>query len=362
MEDRVAISGAAGAVGRALADEFEQRGVRPVVIGRDRGKLESSFARRAEIRAGDLQDSGQAARAMEGVACAVYCVGLPYPQFELHPVLMKKAIEAARIAGVQRLAVVSSVYSYGRPQAPRVSEDHPRQPESRKGRCRREQEDAAIEAHRPGEFETCVLHLPDFYGPYASNSLAHMMMESLRAGKPARWLGYADAPHEFVYIPDAARVIPDLLSRALCFGRRWNLAGAGEISGRRFAELAAREFGAQPRVLATGKMVLRLGGLFNPLLRELVELRYLWGDARAAGRFSFERSSWRHRQDALRGRHPANGGVDEKQSRRLSAMRPPAASRARAATRRFSKPAGRLQRFTIQSVTLRTTSRVARGN
>jgi nucleoside-diphosphate-sugar epimerase len=275
MEGRIAIIGAAGGVGRALADELEQRSVRPVVIGRGRAKLDAYFAHRAEIRAADLQDSDQAARALQGVVRAIYCVGLPYPQFSLHPVLMRKAIAAARQAGVRRMIVVSSVYSYGRPQAPGVTESHPRQPESRKGMYRREQEDAAIEAHRPGEFETLVLHLPDFYGPYASNSLAHMMMESLMAGKGARWLGDPDAPHEFVFMPDAARVIAGMLDQDRCYGRRWNLAGAGEISGRRFVELAARQFGTQPRVIATGRMLLRLGGLFNPLLRELVELQYL---------------------------------------------------------------------------------------
>lgn len=275
MEERIAIIGAAGAVGRALADEFEQSGVRPVVIGRDRAKLETYFARRAEVCAADLQDSEQAARALDGIVSAVYCVGLPYPQFALHPVLMRKAIDAARKAGVRRLAVVSSVYSYGRPRTARVSESHTREPESRKGAFRREQEDAAIAAHQPGEFETFVLHLPDFYGPYASNSLAHMMMEALMAGKPARWLGDPYAPHEFVFMPDAARVIADMLGRPECFGRRWNLAGAGEISGRRFVELAASQFGAQPRVIATGRLLLRLGGLFQPLLRELVELHYL---------------------------------------------------------------------------------------
>ncbi|MGQ9916031.1 MAG: NAD-dependent epimerase/dehydratase family protein, partial [Bryobacteraceae bacterium] len=141
---------------------------------------------------------------------------------------------AARRAGVGRLVVVSSVYSYGRPQTPRVNENHPRRPETRKGGFRREQEDAATEAHRAGEFETLVPHLPDFYGPYASNSLAHTTLESLMAGRAARWLGDPDAPHEFVYMPDAARVIAEMLDRPECFGRRWNLAGPGEISGRRF--------------------------------------------------------------------------------------------------------------------------------
>ncbi len=102
-----------------------------------------------------------------------------------------------------------------------------------------------------------------------------MMLESLMAGKAARWLGDPDLPHEFVFIPDAARVITDLLDHGECFGRRWNLAGPGAITGRHFAELAANEIGCQPRVLPTGRWMLRLGGIFNPLLRELVELQYL---------------------------------------------------------------------------------------
>jgi hypothetical protein len=113
------------------------------------------------------------------------------------------------------------------------------------------------------------------YRDHVSNTLLNMMLDSLMAGRPARWLGNPDAPHEFVFVPDAARVIADLLGRPDCFGRRWNLAGPGLISGREFAALAARELGAAPRLLPTGPLLLRLGGLFNPLLRELVELQYL---------------------------------------------------------------------------------------
>jgi len=275
MQDRVAIVGAAGAVGRALVDELERRGARPAVIGRDRQRLERLFGARAEVRAADIANIEDAARALEGCANAVYCVGLPYPQFDQHPVLMRRALEAARTAGVRRMIVVSSVYSYGHPRAARVSEEHPRGPETRKGRFRKEQEDAAMDAHGRGGLATLVLHLPDFYGPYAANSLASMMLASLLAGKPARWLGDPDLPHEFVFMPDAARVIAELLLHPECFGRRWNLAGAGIISGREFAALAARELGRPARVVATGRLTLRLGGIFSPLLRELVELQYL---------------------------------------------------------------------------------------
>lgn len=275
MSAQTAILGAAGAIGRAVTDELEKRGQRPVVIGRDGSKLESCLRGRAEIRPADLESEESAVQALRGVEQAVYCAGLPYPQFHRHPVLMRAALRAARRAGVGRMIVVSSVYSYGRPRAERVNEDHPREPEARKGRFRKEQEDAAIGAHESGVFETLVLHLPDFYGPYASNSIAHMMLESLMSGKPARWLGDPDLPHEFVFIPDAARLIVELLGHGECFGRRWNFAGPGAITGRRFAGLAASEIGCPPRVLPTGRWMLRLGGLFSPLLRELVEMQYL---------------------------------------------------------------------------------------
>ncbi len=275
MSPQTAILGAAGAVGRAAVDELEKRGQRPVVIGRDGSKLEKCFGSRAEIRPADLESEESAAQALRGVQHAVYCAGLPYPQFDRHPVLMRAALRAARRAGVRRIIVISSVYSYGRPRAERVSEDHPREPEARKGRFRKEQEDAAIAAHEAGVFETLVLHLPDFYGPYASNSLAHMMLESLMSGHAARWLGDPDLPHEFVFMPDAARLIADLFEHGECFGRRWNFAGPGAVSGRHFAGLAAMEIGCEPRVLPTGCWMLRVGGLFNPLLRELVELQYL---------------------------------------------------------------------------------------
>lgn len=275
MSECVAILGAAGAIGRAAADEFERRGDSLIVIGRDEAKLGRCFSGRAEIRAADLNDALQTASALHGASSVVYTVGLPYPQFEMHPVLMRSALDAARRAGVARMVVVSSVYSYGHPVEARVSEDHPRQPETRKGRCRREQEDAALEADGRGGLRTTVLHLPDFYGPYAEVSLARMILQWGEEGKPANWLGNPDAPHEFVFVPDTGAVIAGLLQRDSSFGRRWNFAGPGTITGRDFVSLVYRELSRPVRLRAASEWLVRLLGLFNPMMRELAELHYL---------------------------------------------------------------------------------------
>jgi nucleoside-diphosphate-sugar epimerase len=195
-------------------------------VGRTETKLKAAF-RDGEVRPADLADPRAAERAAAGCDAVLYCVGLPYPDFARHPELIQTSLTAAARAGVRRFIAVSSVYSYGAPQTPRVSESHPRNPRAWKGEMRKLQEDLALAAHREGRIRSLVLRLPDFYGPHAEVSLAHMIFEAALAGKPAQWLGSVDLPHEFIFIPDAVRVIADLLARDDLDGSAWNLGGAG---------------------------------------------------------------------------------------------------------------------------------------
>jgi nucleoside-diphosphate-sugar epimerase len=265
------IVGATGVVGCAVAAELECRGEPYAVIGRSEEKLRAMFPR-AEARAVELDDPRSAAQAFAGLRTVVYTVGLPYPQFRQHPVLMRKALEAARQAGVERLLVVSSVYSYGKPRTPRVSEEHPREPKAVKGKLRKEQEDLALAAEG---IRTLVLRLPDFYGPGAENSLAGTILGAALRDMPAPWLGPLDAPHEFIYVPDAGPVICDLAGRDDVWGQAWNLGGAGVITPREFIQRVYEELGKRVRYRTGGRVFLRVAGLFSSLLRELYELYYL---------------------------------------------------------------------------------------
>jgi nucleoside-diphosphate-sugar epimerase len=272
---QVAIIGAGGAIGRSCVDALNRRSIPCRVIGRSRERLDQLFAGRAEIAPADVAKRSDIEQALAGAESAVYAVGLPYPQFEMHPVLVRRAIEAAESAGVKRFVVVSSVYSYGVPQAPRVAETHPRQPHARKGRCRKEQEDAALQADREGKFRTLVMRLPDFYGPSAELSLADLIFRAALTGKPAMWLGDPNLPHEFVYVPDVGPVVLDLMARPDSYGQAWNFGGPGAISGRDFIAEAYSCAGREPKIRTLGKLMLQLAGIFHSMSRELVELYYL---------------------------------------------------------------------------------------
>lgn len=273
----VAIFGAAGAIGRAVGAELERRGVRFRVVGRSRQKLEHAYGKmaHAEIFPADLSEARSAGAAARGVDTIIYCVGLPYPSHHLHPVLMRTTVEAAKLVRVERLVLPSSVYSYGVPLASRVPETHPRDPHTRKGKYRKEQEDLVIEAHAAGVTQGMIVRLPDFYGPHAELSLANPMFRAALGGKTANWVGPVNTPHEFVYVPDTGAVIVDLASRADAYGEAWNFGGAETINSMDFITKIYRSVGRAPKYRTVGAGMLKFLGWFNPTMREVVEMLYL---------------------------------------------------------------------------------------
>ncbi|MGD0048252.1 MAG: NAD(P)H-binding protein [Bryobacteraceae bacterium] len=273
---KVAIFGASGAIGHALAPELARRGIPFRAVGRRRQALADAFGdlAGAEIVDADLSDPQQAGRAAQGVDAIVYAVGVPYTDFDQHPVLMRTTIEAAAAADVRRLLLVTGIYSYGVPRTSRVAETHPREPESHKGKCRKQQEDLVMAAHR-GALRTMVVRLPDFYGPHTGRSLAGRIFRSALDGKTATWPGPAGTPHEFIFVPDTAPVLAELAGRADCYGEAWNIGGAEAIAGIDFMTRVYRAAGRDPHYRSVGRTMLRIEGAVNPMLKELVELLYL---------------------------------------------------------------------------------------
>jgi nucleoside-diphosphate-sugar epimerase len=274
---KAAIFGAAGAIGTPVAAELDRRGIPFRVVGRTRSRLEAAFGKmaNAEIFEADVSDLRSAGAAARGVDTIFYCVGLPYPSHQLHPILMRTPVEAAASVGVKRLVLVSSVYGYGVPRTSHVAETHPRQPNSRKGEYRKAQEDAVLEAHQKGRLEGLIVRLPDFYGPGADLGLANPIFAAALAGKTANWIGPVNTAHEFVFVPDTGPVIVELALHPECYGEAWNFGGPGEINTMDFITRIYRAVGRSPKYRTVGRGMLKIMGWFSPLFRELPEMLYL---------------------------------------------------------------------------------------
>jgi nucleoside-diphosphate-sugar epimerase len=275
--EKAAIFGAAGAIGPHVARELDRRGIPFRAVGRNAEKLRSAFGAlpHAEIFPADVSDPQSAAAAARGIDTLIYSVGLPYPEHSRHPALMRTTVDAAASAGVRRLVLVSSVYGYGVPRTARVSENHPREPDARKGKYRKEQEDVVLEAHTARRLDALIVRLPDFYGPGADIGLANPVFRAALAGKSANWIGPVNTPHEFVYVPDAGAVIADLAGTPECYGEAWNFAGPSEINSLDFITRVYRAAGSTPKYRTAGRGLLKMMGWFSPFFAELPEMLYL---------------------------------------------------------------------------------------
>lgn len=270
---KVVVIGAAGAIGKGLVPVLRARGHEVRVVGRDVAKIPDFGA--VERVAADVATEDGCARALAGMDAAVYTLGLPYTKkaFAAYGPMMERFVAAARKAGTKRVLLISNVYPYGAPQTPLVAEDHPRVPVSVKGLHRKAQEDVLLAADGP-ELRTISLRLPNFYGADALASLAHGIFEAARTGGVANLLAPIDTPQEMVFTPDVGPVVAALLEHPDARGP-YNFAGPAHTTFRDFTAKVFAAAGKPVKMRVAGRGLVRVLGLFMPLMRELGEVMYL---------------------------------------------------------------------------------------
>jgi nucleoside-diphosphate-sugar epimerase len=272
--------GATGAVGESVAAELRKRDQNYRAVGRDRASLDRAFGSDplAEIAVWNPDDASSARAVLRGMDAIVYLVGVPYNHFELHPQVMRQTLDAAIAEGVGQMLLIGTVYPYGRPQQTPAREDHPREPHTFKGKMRKQQEDLLLEADAAGKIRGTVLRLPDFYGPRLKNSFLDSVFTAAAKGGTANLIAPIDRPHQFVYVPDVGPVALDLLQHPEAHGRWWHLAGDGTASMQEIVAMVGQLAGKPVKTRAFGVGMLRAIGLFQPVMRQLVEMNYLLTD------------------------------------------------------------------------------------
>jgi len=274
---KIALFGAGGAIGQSIASALRSNNQQYRVVGRSEAALQPAFGSDplAEIVTWNPDDPASVRAAAQNIDTIIYLVGVAYDHFELHPQLMRKTLAGAIAAGVQHILLIGTVYPYGLARTNPVREDHPRNPHTFKGRMRKEQEDLLLEADAAGKIHSAVLRLPDFYGPGVDKSFLYSIFVAAATGGRAQVIAPLDTPHEYVFVPDVGPVVARLIENPAAYGRVWHLAGAGTITTRDVINQAFKLTGHKPKMLIAGPMILQLMGLFNPLMREMVEMQYL---------------------------------------------------------------------------------------
>ncbi|WP_028612036.1 SDR family NAD(P)-dependent oxidoreductase [Paenibacillus harenae] len=273
------VLGATGGVGNPLAAELIKRGIETVAFGRSENKLKS-LARELgnptllRIATGDAFNPDDIIKAAEGADVIFHSANMPYHEMESRLLPLGEAVlEAADRMGA-KVVVVDGIYPYGRRTTEKATEEHPKQPHTRKGKVRLAYE-KLIFGPRWTNAQPLIVRLPDYYGPSAQASYLNVTMEAIAAGKPTAFIGNMNIPREYVYLPDAAKMIVEIASRDDSYRQNWHIPGPSVISGRDIVRIAQQTSGMRKTVVPLGRIGLSLIGLFNPVMKEVVEMLYL---------------------------------------------------------------------------------------
>ena len=274
------VLGATGNMGSVLVEELTNRGIHTIAFARTEAKLKN-LAKRISNKhlltcsVGDAFNSESIVTATSGVDIIYHSVNLPYPEWEKKLIPLTSSVLAATKALNAKLVFINNIYSYGRSTTAKVTEEHPRLAHTKKGRIRLQMEQMISHAHLNGT-TSFIVRLPDFYGPYAENTMLHFTLQAIATGKKARFIGGLDIPREFIYMPDAAKAVVDVSLHDHAYGQEWNIPGAGVITGREIIRIAEKAVGKQGISVGTiGKGILSLLGIFNRQMKEVVEMLYL---------------------------------------------------------------------------------------
>ncbi len=267
------ILGAGGAIGDVLTDELIARGEKVKLVSRSGRDHEG-----AESVAADMTNAKQVADTIEGGSVVYLLAGLPYNISvwrQQWPVIMKNVVDACEAKGA-RLIFFDNVYLYGKVDGP-MTETTPTNPCSKKGEVRAQIAACLMTAINSGRVKGMIARSADFYGPHADKTSVPFLLviERLAAGKKARWMANAEVAHSFTYTGDCGKALYLLATTDSAYGQVWHLPTAHPpLTGREFIEIVAQKLGTRPDFQVLNKFMLTLGGIFDPIVKELREMLY----------------------------------------------------------------------------------------
>ncbi len=267
---RVLVTGAGGGLGSNVVRVAIERGLAVRALVRDPKK--ARLAAGAELVAGDALDAESIRRALEGCDALLHMVNVGFDKAWIATTarLLEAAIDACTSTGA-RLVFPANVWIYGRGRpGVTLGEDAPPSPCSAKGAARLRKE----ERLRESGVRFAAVRLPEFYGPHVQ-TLTGPPLRKLVQGKTAVWWGPADLPAEFVFMPDAARVLLDVALADGVDGETFHLPGVEPTTARAFFEDARRQTGTGTfRVMPS--FIVKGAGLVYPMAREFADVLHLW--------------------------------------------------------------------------------------
>ena len=230
-----------------------------------------------ELVSADLTSADQVMKAVKGSEVVYLTAGLQYNikiWQEQWPKLMQNVINACKENG-SKLVFFDNVYMYGKVFGP-MTEELPFNPCSRKGEVRAKIATMILDEVSKGSLIALIARAADFYGPETYTSFLNMMVfENMKKGKGAQFMISKNLKHSFTYTPDAGKATALLGNTPSAYNQTWHLpTDSNLLTGQQIVEMAAAELNVKPKTTVLPRLMIQLAGLFNPIIKESVEMLY----------------------------------------------------------------------------------------
>jgi nucleoside-diphosphate-sugar epimerase len=276
------VIGPTGGIGGEVARALIARGwlVRGLARQPADARRRAAWVGPVEWIAGDAMNEADVTAAAAGASVIIHGANPPaYKNWRgLAIPMLRNAIAAAR-ASDARLIFPGNVYNFGPDAGSLVGEAAPQHPLTRKGAIRVEMEQMLADAAADG-VRSLVVRAGDYFGPQQPRSWLTDVM--VKPGKPLRAVVYPGEPeigHAWAYLPDIGETVARLadIEASLPAFDSVNVGGHWLARGVEIAEAMRRVSGHPDLPIRRAPWLLyRLAAPFVRVLREVLEMRYLW--------------------------------------------------------------------------------------
>jgi nucleoside-diphosphate-sugar epimerase len=293
------ILGSGGIIGNELAKALKEFTNEIKLVSRNPEKVNPTD----EVFSADLLNLDEVRYAVKGSSVVYLTAGIHYSAKvwkENWPVIMTNVITACKEQNC-KLVFFDNMYMYDPNYLDNMTEETPIKPCSEKGKVRASIAEMILDEIKAGKLTALIARSADFYGPNIQKNcmLNETVFAPLHKGKKASWLGSGNFKHSFTYTPDAGKATALLGNTANAYNQVWHLPTASQpLTGKEWIENIAGVMGVKSKIQIAPKFLVRIMGLFVPVMHEIVEMmyqydrNYVFNSSKFEKRFGFKPTSY----------------------------------------------------------------------
>jgi len=268
------ILGANGIIATELAKELYQKYTKEI-------RLVSRHPRRVNptdiLVEANLLDASQTENAIKGSDIVYLTVGLPNNwkiANQQWPVIMRNVIDGC-LKQNAKLVFFDNTYMYGKQEGV-LTEESPFLSTGRKGKVRGEITTMLNTAMMNTDISALICRAPEFYGPRNTHSITNsLIFENIRKSKKVKVLLSDATLRTLIYAPDAGNAMALLGNTPDAYHQTWHLpCDYNRLTTKEFIQFTEEIQGEKLDYIVLKNWMIRLISLFNPDMKETIELLY----------------------------------------------------------------------------------------